>query len=89
MKTEKQIAGNIAELEELTTRGFWKDDVMVDRLIVQKNKCLHCRKNLKYLAFSDIHGTLSFGVCTDCDYVERFKLDNPIMVAVRNFSCKT
>lgn len=78
------------EEKTLKERGFWVDDISVNRMIVERKKCPKCKNFLEYRGFANAHETRTFGVCLSCEFAKQFWLDSPVFAAAkRNISRST
>ena len=79
-----------AEIKTLTSRGFWADEIRIDRILVEAKRCPKCRKPLAYQAFSNRSETQTFGVCEKCEYAAQFWLDGVRFAAAKKeFSARS
>lgn len=77
----------LLDIKTLKDRGFWVDEIRIDRMIVEANTCPKCWKPLEYRAFSNAQETRTFGMCEPCEFAKQFWLDNPVFAAAkRNIS---
>lgn len=59
-------------LEVLGANGYWKDNLKVDRLLIERNRCPKCDAYLVYVGFSNPTEYRAYAVCEKCDLAKRF-----------------
>lgn len=76
-------------INKLIERNFAADFQPIDRVLIENNKCPHCKEKLIYKAFSNAVEYQAFGVCEPCDYAKHFWTERvELAIAKRKFSAR-
>lgn len=59
--------------------GYWKDEIPIDKVIVESKYCPKCHQYLEYRSYSNIEFNRVFGICEKCEYAKEFYLNPPFM----------
>lgn len=67
----------LSALQAEQTGKFWTDEVSLDRLLIERNRCPKCKKGFIYRGVSNKDEYHAYGMCEKCDVAELFWKESP------------
>jgi benzoyl-CoA reductase/2-hydroxyglutaryl-CoA dehydratase subunit BcrC/BadD/HgdB len=69
-------------------KGYWSDEISIDKMIVEANYCPKCKSSLEYKAFSNMTEYRAFGICNKCLFAKEFWLEGSAFANYKKQICK-